>query len=789
MGNVDHSRLWKNLKPYAAEDIRTALNAALANAALPTVGNGGGGGMTPPPPLTTHVLATTAGLSTYHTVSGLTAGQVLKATGAATAAFGQLQHADLGGVTADQHHDKLHEMLDTAHHKYTGGANLDVFGLSAASTLARLTPSADVSAGASALLRSNAGALAVNTLIAAGTSPYVATPRLYSSGSMIIDTATGPLTLTPATYAILSDGKSLRTTSFVSGFAGSGFQLDQGIATASETSMTLDNLTVRGTMNIYELLIHQIRATNGSVIVSSTGKVATRALYSGTEGTFGSQYTLTTDPETAHGFLANDLIRAQRFTGTGTYVSLLYVGSVVDAYTFRGELYGGAAPQIGYEYVRIGNITNDQRRGGLYLSADDDGAPFMDVWDGVAAFTDWGTAAKTKVRIGRLDGITGGYYEYGLWAGTTTNGNVLVTGGKVALRQGTNEVITLAADGTSYFAGPMGFGASGGFYQGSGTFASPTTGLKMWNDSGVGRFATYNTGAQVVGFGTDGKLYTGGGLVVMDDAGLTINKSAGAEDAKIRFNSYWSPAYGSAVIGSYDDGILQPSFGMFLRARDGAGTVRALLDLRATKLYPSGTQTGIATLTADTLALNGAIIVKDWIDTLTTSALLVKQGGTNVLYSTKASADSYLNLGNGRTVDGTATLRLVGDTTYTDAGVILQRYSGANGGARLTHRGTGPLQFLTNEAADTDFYTSGGNLRLSIGSAGLVKVARSLAVGGDSGATTGYITLTNVTAGVSSGSGTVKMNGFTGRDSVGWEKFYLPDGTPAWRPYWTTITG
>ena len=35
----------------------------------------------------------------------------------------------------------------------------------------------------------------------------------------------------------------------------------------------LDDLTVRGTMNVFELLIHQIRATNGSLFVSNTGKI------------------------------------------------------------------------------------------------------------------------------------------------------------------------------------------------------------------------------------------------------------------------------------------------------------------------------------------------------------------------------------------------------------------------------------------------------------------------------------------------------------------------------------
>jgi len=61
-----------------------------------------------------HVLATTSGLGPDHTVSGLTTGQVLRATGASTAAFGSLQHSELGGVSANQHHNQSHVLATTS---------------------------------------------------------------------------------------------------------------------------------------------------------------------------------------------------------------------------------------------------------------------------------------------------------------------------------------------------------------------------------------------------------------------------------------------------------------------------------------------------------------------------------------------------------------------------------------------------------------------------------------------------------------------------------------------------
>jgi len=53
----------------------------------------------------------------------------------------------------------------------------------------------------------------------------------------------------------------ITTPSFSSGFAGSGYQ----IASGSTTSATFDNLTVRGSMNIFELVVSQIKATNGAL--------------------------------------------------------------------------------------------------------------------------------------------------------------------------------------------------------------------------------------------------------------------------------------------------------------------------------------------------------------------------------------------------------------------------------------------------------------------------------------------------------------------------------------------
>lgn len=92
-------------------------------------------------------------------------------------------------------------------------------------------------------------------------------------------------------------------------------------------------------------------------------------------------------------------------------------------------------------------------------------------------------------------------------------------------------MIVLDASGQSYFAGPMSIGSSGGIWQGSGSFASPVTGLKLWNVGGIGRLAGYQGGTLQAEFATDGSIKAGNGAVVLDDDGVTLNASVGKYSA------------------------------------------------------------------------------------------------------------------------------------------------------------------------------------------------------------------------------------------------------------------
>ncbi|NJO81664.1 MAG: hypothetical protein HC828_02095 [Blastochloris sp.] len=79
---------------------------------------------------------------------------------------------------------------------------------------------------------------------------------------------------------------------------------------------------------------------------------------------------------------------------------------------------------------------------------------------------------------------------------------------------------TLDIYGAMNLTGVGTIGSGGGLYQGSGSFASPTTGLKLWNQSGVGRIASYNSGILQAGFDSDGEFIAAGGAIRLDEDGV-----------------------------------------------------------------------------------------------------------------------------------------------------------------------------------------------------------------------------------------------------------------------------
>jgi hypothetical protein len=127
----------------------------------------------------------------------------------------------------------------------------------------------------------------------------------------------------------------------------------------------------------------------------------------------------------------------------------------------------------------------------------------------------------------------------GFWTGAIDGGYALRIGGalnsapqllyngasgRLAFRSTTGEEkIVLDVDGSAYFGGPMTIASGGGIWQGTGSFASPTTGLKIYNSSGVGRLSTYNAGLEQITINSTGQLAVGQGKVLLDREGLSFS--------------------------------------------------------------------------------------------------------------------------------------------------------------------------------------------------------------------------------------------------------------------------
>ena len=103
-----------------------------------------------------------------------------------------------------------------------------------------------------------------------------------------------------------------------------------------------------------------------------------------------------------------------------------------------------------------------------------------------------------------------------------------------------------------------------------------------------------------------------------------------------------------------------------------------------------------------------------------------------------ATGDVDINIGSGRTVNGSSYLDLIGDTTYTDFGLRIIRNSGANGASVIQHRGTAALQLTAQDAGSIVLQTT-NTTRVQIDASG--KIAT-----GNAATTTTQLLVANVQA-------------------------------------------
>ena len=266
---------------------------------------------------------------------------------------------------------------------------------------------------------------------------------------------------------ILVQGDDISSDPFASGFTGNGWKID------NTGHLSVGSATIRGTLSVYELLIQQIRASNGAIFCTSSAKVESASGLSASDdvGTITFE-----DPNNNNicPFADGDIIMMQRVkpgaiaSGGDIIKKLVYEvdgnpnGATI---TVKNAGYDNtSSPAEGDDFVRIGNNGDTANRDGvLYLTSDDTNSPFIDIKASINSYSEWNSSSP-KVRLGKLDGITdsdaglsGSQSEtYGLYSDSIyLKGHIHATSGKIG-------GVNLAS--SSVYVG------SGGYGNGSQTF-------------------------------------------------------------------------------------------------------------------------------------------------------------------------------------------------------------------------------------------------------------------------------------------------------------------------------
>ena len=235
---------------------------------------------------------------------------------------------------------------------------------------------------------------------------------------------------------------NLGTPSYTSGFTGTGWRVD------NNGDLTINNLTVRQTMRVFELLIQQVKATGGEIVVSpANGKIKSVL------GNYSNRYICEIESNGdsfGNRFVVNDLVRCQIWKKDGTNLKYYWVrvASVSgDTIELEGTWTQPNVPAAGDELVQMGNTTNTAMQGVISIASTDGGGPKIAVLDGISSPS---LTNCTRVVLGTLNGITdpdmGSLSGYGLYSD-----NVYLKGA-FKLGSGTeidNAKIVLQADKTT----------------------------------------------------------------------------------------------------------------------------------------------------------------------------------------------------------------------------------------------------------------------------------------------------------------------------------------------------
>lgn len=140
------------------------------------------------------------------------------------------------------------------------------------------------------------------------------------------------------------------------------------------------------------------------------------------------------------------------------------------------------------------------------------------------------------------------------WGGLTLDTGDVLIGKNTSYVLWDNSAATLSVKGTitadaGVINGILTIASAGEIRQGTGTWGSTFTGLRMWHDTSVGRIGGYKTSVLQWYSDTNGNLVAGAGGITLNASGLIMNSGAGALDTTRSLNFSGANSSGG-VLGS-----------------------------------------------------------------------------------------------------------------------------------------------------------------------------------------------------------------------------------------------
>lgn len=256
-----------------------------------------------------------------------------------------------------------------------------------------------------------------------------------------------------------------------------------------------------------------------------------------------------------------------------------------------------------------------------------------------------GTSYNTQTELLRIGDLNNGWgivtETYGAAFGeyAASKPNLVLDATGLRLRIHNVEYVTLDNTG-AYISGVLTLGLNGGIFQGTGSFAVPTTGLKIYRSGTSGVIEGYSGGTVQAKFNSSGEIEAGAGTVKLNASGMQVTTTT-SFDGKRGTRFYYSSAELANVTAYMQDIALASDNGikMTIRASARAATtdVPSIL-LESSHMLMQGLNASLEIGQRASIGYNANT-------TLQTTAELHLRSSANKVYISHGTGSNYVQIG------------------------------------------------------------------------------------------------------------------------------------------------